>query len=361
MMTTPFSDTPHRRLNQLTGEYVLVSPHRAKRPWQGKVETVSEAARPEHDASCYLCPGNTRANGEKNPDYKNVYVFQNDFAALLDSGEFDSSELESEETDESFFTEGLLTAQRVSGTCRVICFSPKHHLSLAELSLDELLNVISVWQSETLTLGERYAWVQIFENKGELMGCSNPHPHGQIWAINTLPNEAAKEQARQKAYHEKTQRTLLQDYLLEELKHNERVVLENAHWAAVVPFWAAHPFETLLIPKAHRLRLPDLTSIESRSLAAILSELLVKYDNLFQTSFPYSMGWHQAPFLNQSAEHWQLHAHFYPPLLRSATVKKFIVGYELLAEIQRDFTPEQAAAQLNAQSGVHYKKHHTAK
>lgn len=337
------SAVPHRRLNALTGECVLVSPHRAKRPWQGKVEPLSEIARPAYDSGCYLCPNNLRANGERNPNYDGVFVFDNDFAALLPDAPAQT------------LSNKLFRAQAVQGRCRVICFSPRHDLTLAEMNQTNIQRVIEAWQNETRDLGKAYQWVQVFENKGELMGCSNPHPHGQIWALDALPNEATKEDERQRDYFERHRRALLCDYLEQELAAEERVILQNAHWAVVVPFWAAHPFETLLLPKRAVQRLPDLSELETRSLSDILKRLLVRYDNLFHTSFPYSMGWHQAPFAMKGIEHWQLHAHFYPPLLRSATVRKFIVGFELLAELQRDFTPEQAADALRSQSEIHYK------
>jgi UDPglucose--hexose-1-phosphate uridylyltransferase len=337
-------DAPHRRRNQLTGEYVTVSPHRAKRPWQGKAESLVQTPRQAYDAGCYLCPNNRRANGSQNPDYKDAYIFPNDFAALLPDAP-DCSE-----------SNGLLEIQSVKGVCKVMCFSPRHDLTLAEMSEPEILRIIEGWQAETALLGETYQWIQIFENKGKLMGCSNPHPHGQIWALNALPNEARKEDIAQQAYMARGQSPLLVDYLHQELREETRIVVENGHWAALVPFWAAHPFETLLLPKRPIQRLTELAPDEARALASILKTLLVKYDNLFETSFPYSMGWHQAPNGLGEMTHWQLHAHYYPPLLRSATVKKFIVGYELLSEIQRDFTPEQAAARLRAQPTTHYQR-----
>lgn len=348
-MVNFISSVPHRRLNALIGDFVLVSPHRAKRPWLGKVEALSEKERPAYESSCYLCPNNLRANGERNPTYEDVYVFDNDFSALLPDA---PAQTFSNKTEHP-----LLHTEAVQGRCRVLCFSPQHNLTLAEMSNAQIARVVTAWQQETATLGNSYQWVQIFENKGELMGCSNPHPHGQIWALNALPNEARKEDAQQRAYFEAHRRPLLLDYLQQEVLQAERVILDNAAWIALVPFWAAHPFETLLLPKRFVPRLTELTELEHESLSEILKRLLVKYDNLFQTSFPYSMGWHQAPFGVGDVSHWQLHAHFYPPLLRSATIKKFIVGFELLSELQRDFTPEQAAELLRAQSDVHYKLH----
>lgn len=327
---------------------MLVSPHRTKRPWQGKQETPNLDSRPPHDPQCYLCAGNKRANGEVNPEYTSTYVFPNDFAALLP-----------EEAENPPPTSPLLQQQSASGVSRVICFSPRHDLTLPEMAVEDIVKVVDVWAEQTAELGREYAWVQIFENKGDVMGCSNPHPHGQIWASRFLPNEAAKEDRCQKVYYELHARPLLVDYLALESQEtregNMRLVIENEHWAFVVPYWAVWPYELLLLPKRHVLRMPDLTAEERRSLAEILKKMLTRYDNLFQTSFPYSMGWHGAPTQEGDCSYWQLHAHFYPPLLRSATVKKFMVGYEMLAEAQRDLTAEQAAATLRSQSEVHYK------
>lgn len=342
------TEHPHRRYNPLTGEYVLVSPHRMKRPWQGQVEKRPPDNRPAYDPTCYLCPGNERAGGVQNPPYESTFVFSNDFAALLPDvppmGEP---------------AHPLLKAQAVSGECRVICFSPRHDLTLPEMSTAEIRRVIEVWQAQVVELGERYQWVQLFENKGAVMGCSNPHPHGQVWALSELPNEAAIEDEMQRAYRQAHGRVLLLDYAQLEAEQQERVVLQNEHWLAVVPYWAVWPFEMLLLPRRHVLRLPDLTEAEEVSLAEILQALLIRYDNLFETSFPYSMGWHGAPtavgYTNDQT-HWQLHAHFYPPLLRSATVKKFMVGFEMLGEAQRDLTAEQAAARLRDLSAIHYKQ-----
>lgn len=335
----------HRRYNALTGDWILVSPHRTKRPWQGKVEPTQAANRPPYDPRCYLCPGNERAGDAKNPEYQETYVFTNDFAALLDDvPAFDSSETQ------------LFQAKAVKGTCRVICFSPRHDLSLAEMTVSEIEKVVKVWIEQYLDLSRTYRWIQIFENKGEIMGCSNPHPHGQIWASDSLPNEPFKENQQQKLYYAQHNAVLLQDYLAQELGDKERVIIENEHWAVLVPFWATWPFETLLIPKRHVTYLSDLTSDEQKSLAEILKPQLIRYDNLFETSFPYSMGWHGAPADKNDYPYWQLHAHFYPPLLRSATVKKFLVGYEMLSEAQRDITPEQAAKRLKDLSEIHYKQ-----
>lgn len=335
---------PHRRLNPLTGEYVLVSPHRTKRPWQGKQERPPQENRPAYDPTCYLCAGNMRANGEQNPDYTATYVFTNDYAALLP----DSVTSPETKTD-------LLTAQPVQGTCRVICFSPRHDLTLPEMTTDEIKRVVEVWSQQVTEMGKIYRWVQVFENKGEIMGCSNPHPHGQIWAGNWLPNEILKEDVRQRAYYQTNGSPMLVDYIGTEVQNGERVIVENEHWVTVLPYWAIWPFETLLVPRRHILRLSDVTAEEQSSLADILRRLLTRYDNLFEISFPYSMGWHGAPTDDQEYSGWQLHAHFYPPLLRSATVKKFMVGYEMMAEAQRDITPEQAAERLRSLSEIHYK------
>ncbi len=343
-MTQSKNENPHRRYNPLTGEWVLVSPHRTKRPWQGKVETPQQEVRPEHDPNCYLCPGNMRAGGHQNPNYKNTFVFTNDFAALLPG----VSDPENE-------SHSLMQMQAVSGTCRVICFSPRHDLSLAEMQVENIRKVVDLWSEQVEDLGREYRWVQVFENKGEIMGCSNPHPHGQIWASDQIPNEPFKENREQALYYQKHGSILLLDYLAEEISKQERIIVENEHWVVLVPYWAVWPFETLLLPKRHVRRLPDLSNIERDALADILKRHLTRYDNLFEISFPYSMGWHGAPTDEQDNQHWQLHAHFYPPLLRSATVKKFIVGYELLSEVQRDITPEQAAKRLRDLSEIHYK------
>jgi len=329
--------SPHRRYNLLTNEWVLVSPHRTQRPWQGQVEDLPTDNRPAYDPECYLCPENQRANHEKNPDYCDTFVFTNDFAALkpLDK-------------PETISKNKLLQAQSVDGTCRVICFSPRHDLTLAQMALPDIRKVINVWADQINELEQDYQWVQVFENKGSAMGCSNPHPHGQIWATNTLPNEPTKEDTAQRKYFEENQRVLLVDYLEEELQDKSRIVAENEHWVVVVPFWAVWPFETLLLPKTHVKRLPDLKNKQRDQLADILKTLLQKYDRLFNVSFPYSMGWHGMPAREQASNYWQLHAHFYPPLLRSATVKKFMVGYEMLAEPQRDVTAEAVAERLRA-------------
>ena len=338
------ADHPHRRLNPLTGEWVLVSPHRTKRPWQGRVERPPQDSRPPYDPACYLCPGNARAGGATNPVYEHTFVFTNDFAALLPDA-----------PDAPPPDHPLFTAQGVRGTCRVMCFSPRHDLTLPEMTLPDLRRVVDTWAAETAALGQTYRWVQVFENKGEIMGCSNPHPHGQIWAETVLPNEAVKEERSQRAYRAQHGAPLLLDYAAQEIARGERVVVANDHWLVVVPYWAVWPFETLLLPRRHVLRLPDLTDAERDALADILKRHLTKYDNLFEVSFPYSMGWHGAPYDDGDHDGWQLHAHVYPPLLRSAAVRKFMVGYEMLGEAQRDITPEQAAARLRELPETHYK------
>jgi UDPglucose--hexose-1-phosphate uridylyltransferase len=346
------TDHPHRRYNTLTGEWVLVSRHRMERPWKGKVEKKIRDTRPRYDPDCYLCPDNERAGGARNPDYEGTFVFTNDFSALLP---------ETPETTAG--SHPLLRAETEQGTCRVVCFSPRHDLTLAEMDVHDIRRVVDVWVGQTRELGKRYRWVQVFENKSQMMGCSNPHPHGQIWAGSALPNEPTKEERQQRAYAEKHGSPLLLDYVELEAAREERVVVANEHWLGVVPYWAVWPFETLLLPRWHVLRLPDPDDVERDALAAILKRLLVRYDNLFETSFPYSMGWHGAPFspttgldsTDRDFNHWQLHAHLYPPLLRSATVKKFMVGYEMLAETQRDLTAERAAERLRGLPETHYK------
>ncbi|HEY9075657.1 MAG TPA: UDP-glucose--hexose-1-phosphate uridylyltransferase [Anaerolineaceae bacterium] len=335
---------PHRRYNPLTGEWVLVSPHRTRRPWLGQVERTAGDDRPPYDPKCYLCPGNLRASGDYNPAYTSTYVFTNDFSALLPESPLERPP-----------EHPLLRSEGEQGICRVVCFSPRHDLTLPEMTISDIRAVVDVWAEQITELSQKYTWVQVFENKGAVMGCSNPHPHGQIWAGSSLPNEPRKEDEHQLAYYTEHHRPLLVDYAALEAERGERVVVENEDWLAITPYWAVWPFELLLLPRRHVLRLPDLTPPERNSLASILKRLLTRYDNLFETSFPYSMGWHAAPGSQSNTDHWQLHAHFYPPLLRSATVKKFMVGYEMLAEAQRDLTPEQAADRLRSVSEVHYK------
>jgi UDPglucose--hexose-1-phosphate uridylyltransferase len=337
------SDHPHRRYNPLTGEWVLVAPHRLKRPWQGHVEKPPVEQLPQHDPTCYLCPGNERAGGVHNPTYDSTYVFTNDFASLLPDAPV-----------ASVSSHPLLRAESERGTCRVMCFSPRHDLTLPEMEVEAIRQVVEMWVDQIEDLGQTYRWVQIFENKGAIMGCSNPHPHGQVWGENIIPNEPAIEDQRQQAYLAEHGLPLLLDYANLETEQQERIVVENEHWLAMVPYWAMWPFETLLVPHRHVLRLPELDEPEREALAQILKRLLTRYDNLFEVSFPYSMGWHGAPTTDGDFAHWQLHAHFYPPLLRSATIKKFMVGYEMLGEPQRDLTPEQAVERLRGLSEVHY-------
>ncbi|CAI1539622.1 galactose-1-phosphate uridylyltransferase [Serratia marcescens] len=338
-------DHPHRRYNPLSGQWVLVSPHRAKRPWQGQQEAVPTETLPEHDPDCFLCPGNARVTGDRNPDYRGTYVFTNDFAALM-----------SDTPPAPDSQDPLMRSQSARGVSRVICFSPDHSKTLPELTLPALEQVVAAWQAQTDELGRQYPWVQLFENKGAAMGCSNPHPHGQVWANSFLPNEAEREDRLQHEYFQEHASPLLLDYAQRELAAGERIVVNTEHWLAVVPYWAAWPFETLLLPKAAVQRITDLSAAQSQDLALALKKLTSRYDNLFQCSFPYSMGWHGAPFNGADNRHWQLHAHFYPPLLRSASVRKFMVGYEMLAETQRDLTAEQAAARLRAVSDIHYRE-----
>ena len=341
------TQNPHRRYNALTGDWILVSPHRTQRPWQGKQELTALDRRPQYDPKCYLCPGNERAGGVKNAVYTSTYVFPNDFAAIMPN-----------ETA-SVVSAGLLRSQSVSGTCRVICFSPRHDWTLPAMPQDAIRGVVEVWAEQTEELGQKYRWVQVFENKGDIMGCSNPHPHGQIWASDFLPNEPSKEDRQQLTYSHEQGSVLLVDYMKLELEQGIRIVVQNPDWVALVPYWATWPFEILLLPKRPVLRLPDLQGSERVSLAEILKRHLTRYDNLFEVSFPYSMGWHGAPYGAGEFGHWQLHAHFYPPLLRSASVKKFMVGYEMLGEAQRDLTPEVAAQTLRDQSEIHFNERRT--
>lgn len=343
---TAFEARPHRRFNALSGEWVLVSPHRTQRPWQGQQEDPAPRSAIAHDPSCYLCPGNQRANGQRNPAYEATFVFDNDFAALLPDGGADASAAPGA-GDATFFK-----AEPAHGVCRVICFSPRHDLTLADLDAGSFGRVIDCWADETARLGQDWRWVQVFENKGAMMGCSNPHPHGQIWASDALPTDPAREDERQRAHFTGTGRSLLVDYAAEESARGERIVVENDELVAVVPYWATWPFETLIVPRRPVTWLPALDPAQRRGLGDVLSRLLRAYDALFNVSFPYSMGWHGAPtgpgVEPLAATHWQLHAHVFPPLLRSATVRKFMVGYEMMAEAQRDLTPEEAAKRLRA-------------
>lgn len=336
-----FSDLVHRRQNPLTGRWVLVSPHRTQRPWLGQIEPQAAPDLQVHDTNCYLCPGNKRANGATNPNYEGPWAFQNDFPALLLGS---NADIEAQD---------LFRAEVVSGECRVICFSPNHSLTLPQLSKEQVRSVIDCWAAQSSELGTQYTWVQLFENKGAAMGCSNPHPHGQLWASSHVPDEPAIEDVRQRAYFAETGHSLLTEVAAQEAG-GPRVVIETPDWLVIVPWWAVWPFETLLMPRFSVQRIEHLNAGQRDGLADVLRELTARYDNLFGCPFPYSMGWHGAPYLPGDHSHWILHAHFYPPLLRSATVRKFMVGYEMLAEAQRDLTPEQAAERLRFVSPTHY-------
>jgi UDPglucose--hexose-1-phosphate uridylyltransferase len=337
-MNKYLNDNSHRRYNILTGEWVLVSPQRDKRPWQGKNEALPKKQTISYDPDCYLCPGNTRINGAINPDYKDVYIFQNDFAALQNN------------VKEFSLDNKLLKAKSESGICKVICFSPDHSKSLGEMSKKEILKVIEAWQTEYMLLGKEknINYVQIFENKGEIMGCSNPHPHGQIWSQSSLPNEVVKKNTHQLNYFLDQQSSLLKDYLNQELKEKERIIYENKNCVVLVPFWAIWPFETMIIPKKHQQNISTLDVKEREDFAEAILVITKTYDKLFEYSFPYSSGIHQAPTDNKNNQHWHWHMSFYPPLLRSAAIKKFMVGYEMFGMPQRDITPEQAALRLKA-------------
>lgn len=346
MNTIDFTEQPHKRLNVLTGEWILVSPHRTRRPWQGKTEAPAILQRPSYDPSCYLCPGNTRADGSTNPAYTSCYAFTNDYAALL-----------RDTPPGSYNEKELLVAESQRGICRVICFSPRHDLTLPELTIENIEAVIALWREEFASLAANpdIRYIQIFENKGEIMGCSNPHPHGQIWSLNDVPSEPARETIQQKKYFEAKGRSLLGDYLELEWQKQERLVCHNEHFVALVPFWAVWPYETMIISRRQVTTLLEFTGDEQKALADILKRLTTRYDNLFQTSFPYSAGMHQAPVNDGPHPEWHWHMHFYPPLLRSATVKKFMVGYEMLASPQRDISAEQAAEKLRSLSEWHFK------
>ena len=340
------NEHPHRRFNPLTGEWILVSPHRSKRPWQGQEEVENTSLLPEYDSKCYLCPGNERSTGVSNPNYEDVFVFENDFPALL------RKEIKAEEQHSPLFQ---LKPER--GINKVICFSPKHNLTIPELEVSAIEKVVAAWKVQYIELGSHdyINHVQIFENKGAVMGCSNPHPHGQIWAQSSLPTQVERTQANLRKYYKEHQRSLLKDYLEEELEKKERIVCENKHFVVLVPFWATWPYETIIISKRHFGNIIAMTNEETAAFAAILKVITVKYDNLFKTSFPYSSGIHQTPTDKIAHPEWHFHMHFYPPLLRSATVKKFMVGYEMMGEAQRDISPEQSAKILRELPEIHYK------
>src|ERR1700676_3204300 len=336
-MAFELKENPHRRFNLLTREWILVSPHRTQRPWLGQVEKVASEVQPTYDPACYMCPGNSRAVGARNPDYKTTFVFDNDYPALLP-----------DTPEGGIDVNGLLVARSEAGTCRVVCFSPRHDLTIARMSLEELRPVMDLWVEQSRELGSRQLinYVQIFENRGAMMGASNPHPHGQIWATEHIPDEAAAEVANQNAYLSQQNACLLCNTLKVELEQNQRIVCQNEEFVVLVPFWAVWPFETLVLPRAHLGSLLEFKPTEQRGLADILKQLTTLYDRLFATSFPYTMGFHQRPTDGDLHPECHFHGHFYPPLLRSATVRKFMVGFEMLGMPQRDITPETAAGQL---------------
>jgi UDPglucose--hexose-1-phosphate uridylyltransferase len=350
---------PHRRYNPLTGDWVLVSPQRTQRPWKGQVEKVQATDLPIYDPDCYLCPGNPRAAGHVNPNYKDTYVFDNDFPALFKF----APTISANEKDSIQAGVGgdkkvrLLRAEPESGICRVVCFSPRHDLSLPELSNNQVKAVVNTWieQTRRLSQHEFIRYVQIFENRGAIMGASNPHPHCQIWATADIPNEPEKERLTQQSYLNQHGSCLLCDYAQVEREIGERVILENDSFMALVPYWAIWPFESMVLAKRHIPMMQDLLPDEIDALADVLRRLTTRYDNIFNSPFPYSMGFHQAPVNYGVHPEWHFHAHYYPPLLRSATIRKFMVGFELLASPQRDITAEQAAQRLRTVSEVHFR------
>ena len=343
-MNVELNSAPHRRYNILTGEWVLVSPHRTQRPWQGKTENATLDNSSPYDPTCYLCPGNTRNSGKVNPDYKEPFSFYNDFPALMPQGPGEN------------ISNGLLNAKSETGICKVVCFSPDHSLTLPLMPVEDIIKVVKTWKKEYREMAEMedINYVQIFENKGEVMGCSNPHPHGQIWAQKSIPNEVEKKTVKLKEYWNLNNKSLLGTYLAQELATGERLVMRNEHFVALVPYWAIWPYEVMIIPLTHYSHIGQLNDDEEKSFAQIIKDLCIRYDNLFETSFPYSAGIHQRPTTGEEHEEWHFHMSFYPPLLRSATIRKFMVGYELFASPQRDITAEQAAETLRSLSSLHY-------
>ncbi|OEU68641.1 MAG: galactose-1-phosphate uridylyltransferase [Desulfovibrio sp. S3730MH75] len=344
-MSNNLQEHPHKRFNPLTGEWVLVSPHRTKRPWQGRQEKNQTDVLPSHDPECYLCPSNVRNRGVINPDYKDVFVFDNDFPALLE-----------ESINSSCDQDELFRVEPESGVCRVVCFSPRHDLTISRMKPKAVRKVVDVWcdQFSELEDREEIGYVQIFENRGDIMGCSNPHPHGQIWATSSIPVIPALEDSRQKEYLQEKGKCMLCRYAERELESGERVVFENGSFVALVPFWAVWPFEIMLLPKAHMGAITDMDGSQKDDLAEALVNMGIRYDNLFETSFPYSMGIHQRPTHENGGDHWHWHIHYYPPLLRSATVRKFMVGFEMMGMPQRDITAEQSAKRLRDLPEIHF-------
>ena len=342
-----WKSTPHKRWNPLEREWLLVSPHRTQRPWQGQVETPRQPPDIPYDPACYLCPGNARAHGQANPPYDHTFVFENDFAALKPG-------IEKARLNQS----DLLIAETERGICRVICFAPEHHLTLARMPVADIRRVVDTWcqQYDEIAGHDYIRWVQIFENRGDMMGASNPHPHCQIWASESIPNKAAREREAQMDYRAAKHSCLLCDYLALELKADERIICQNGNFAALVPYWAVWPFEVMVLPKVHVSSMQQLTAQGREDLADILKQVTTRYDNLFEVSFPYSFGFHNPPANEGPHGDWHLHAHYLPPLLRSASVRKFMVGYELLATPQRDITPETAAERLRSVSATHYRE-----